>query len=51
MSEEAGYLSRNGRRVSLLLDGAITVDGELLAPRPGRIVFLTADETIRFLRL
>ncbi len=51
VSEEAGYLSRNGRRVSLLLDGAITVDGELLAPRPGRIVFLTADETIRFLRL
>ena len=51
VDEEAGYLSRNGRRVSLLLDGGLTIDGELLPPSPGRIVFLTAEETVRFVRL
>ncbi len=51
VTEDRGYLSRNGRRVSLLLDGALTIDGELLAPRAGRLVFLTAERTVPFLRL
>jgi diacylglycerol kinase (ATP) len=50
VAEAAGYLSRNARRVSLRLDCGLTVDGELLDPRPGRLVFLNADERVRFVR-
>ena len=50
VSEANGYLSRNARRVDLRLDCGFTVDGELEAPVPGRIVSLTADTRVRFVR-
>jgi diacylglycerol kinase family enzyme len=48
--EQNGYLSRNAKRVELRLDCGFTVDGELVAPDPGRIVSVTADDTVRFVR-
>jgi hypothetical protein len=48
VSEANGYLSRNARRVALLLSCGLTIDGELLAPEPDRVVSLTADRSLRF---
>ena len=50
VSEENGYLSRNAGRVALLASCGLTVDGELIAPEPGRVVSITADKTVRFVR-
>lgn len=47
----AGYHSRNAKRVVLSMDCGFTVDGELFAPEPGRIVSLSAHERVRFLRV
>lgn len=48
--EQNGYLSRNAKQVELRLDCGFTVDGELVGPEPGRIVTVTADDTVRFVR-
>jgi len=50
VTEENGYTSRNLDRVQLRLDCGFTVDGELFDPEPGRVVELTADRTVRFVR-
>ena len=50
VTEENGYLSRNAGRVALLASCGLTVDGELIAPEPGRVVSITADKTVRFVR-
>jgi hypothetical protein len=50
VSEENGYTSRNLDRVQMRLDCGFTVDGELFDPEPGRIIELTADRTVRFVR-
>jgi hypothetical protein len=48
--EQNGYLSRNAKRVELRMDCGFTVDGELVAPESGRIVSVSADDTVRFVR-
>jgi len=50
LDEQDGYLSRNAARVDLRMDCGFTVDGELEAPEPGRIVSLTADTRVPFVR-
>jgi len=45
-----GYTSHNVFTGELSLDCGLTVDGELFAPVPGRVVKLSADERIRFVR-
>jgi hypothetical protein len=48
--EAKGYLSRNADRVHLRMDCGFTVDGELIPPMPDRIVSLSANDTLRFVR-
>jgi len=50
LRERDGYTSRNARRVDLRLDCGFTIDGELEAPVPDRIVSLTAETRIPFVR-
>lgn len=50
VTEENGYVSRNARRIDLILDCGFTVDGELFDPVPGRHVELTANHTVKFVR-
>jgi diacylglycerol kinase (ATP) len=47
---EPGYTSHNVFTGELSLDCGLTVDGELFPPVPGRVVKLSADERIRFVR-
>lgn len=48
--QEHGYTSHNVFTGELSLDCGLTVDGELFPPMPGRVVKLSADERIRFVR-
>ena len=48
--ERNGYVSRNAQRVDLRMDCGFTVDGELEAPVADRIVSLTADTRVPFVR-
>jgi hypothetical protein len=50
VGEPEGYVSRNASRVALRMDCGFTVDGELVAPSPDRIVSLSADDTVQFVR-
>ena len=50
VTQENGYVSRNLDRVQMRFDCGFTVDGELFDPEPGRVVELTADRTVRFVR-
>ena len=50
LEERDGYLSRNAQRVDLRMNCGFTVDGELVAPAPDRIVSLTTDTRIPFVR-
>ena len=45
------YRSGGARRLELWLDQPFTIDGEFFTPSADRPVVLTADETIRFVRL
>jgi diacylglycerol kinase (ATP) len=47
---EKGYSSHNVDSVVMRCDCGFTVDGELFAPEPGRIIALTADQRVRFVR-
>ena len=47
---ETGYTSHNVFTSQLTLDCGLVIDGEIVAPRPGRTVTLTADERLRFVR-
>jgi len=50
LAEGDGYLSRKAARVDLRMDCGFTVDGELEPPVPERIVSLTSDTRIPFVR-
>jgi hypothetical protein len=50
VNERNGYTSRNARRVDLRMDCGFTVDGELTPPSPDRIVSITANDVVRFVR-
>jgi hypothetical protein len=50
MTERNGYTSRNAKRVDLELGCGFTVDGELVDPWPGRVVSITARNTLHFVR-
>jgi hypothetical protein len=45
---EKGYISRNIHQAVLRLQCGVTVDGELFAPQPDRIVQITAERRVRF---
>jgi diacylglycerol kinase (ATP) len=47
---ELGYESYNSECVELRLDCGVTLDGELFAEQPGRVVELRGDRRIRFVR-
>lgn len=49
-SPERGFLSRNLHELGIRLDCGLTLDGELFAPEPGRVVTVRSDDRIRFLR-
>jgi hypothetical protein len=48
--ESEGLCSRNVEQIEIKLDCGLTVDGEVMAPRPGRAVRVEADRRIRFVR-
>jgi len=50
LEERGGYLSRNAQRVDLRMDCGFTVDGEIEAPAADRIVSLSADTRVPFIR-
>jgi diacylglycerol kinase (ATP) len=43
-----GYLSRNVSQLDVQLDCGLFIDGELFAPKPGRVVRIEADQRLRF---
>lgn len=47
---DSGYDSRNVERLSLRMNCGFTIDGELFAPQPGRILHLSTDRRLRFVR-
>jgi hypothetical protein len=49
-SAEQGYTSRNLRSLRLRMDCGFTVDGELVAPQPDRLLSVSATEPLTFLR-
>jgi hypothetical protein len=50
ITPDAGYMSRNVHRAELHLDCGLTMDGEMFAPQPGRMVRIEADHRVRFVR-
>jgi hypothetical protein len=46
--EDPALMSENVKRAEMRFDCGFTVDGELVAPEPGRVVSLTADDTVHF---
>jgi len=50
VSPELGYSSHNAQRVEFQMNCGFTIDGELFAPEPDRIVSLTAHDRVRFAR-
>ncbi len=50
VNERNGYISRNARRVDLRMDCGFTVDGELVGPSPDRVVSISANDVVRFVR-
>jgi hypothetical protein len=48
--ERNGYTSRNVDRALIGANCGFTVDGELVDPKPGRVISVTATEPIRFAR-
>jgi hypothetical protein len=50
VSPEYGYHSRNVHALDVRLDGGLILDGELFDPIPRRLVRITADEDVRWLR-
>jgi diacylglycerol kinase (ATP) len=50
VTPENGFTSTNSHCVDMQLDSAFTVDGELVEPAPSRVLTITADERIRFIR-
>lgn len=48
---ESDYRSGGAARLELWLDAPFTIDGEFFTPDPTRPVRITADETVRFVRL
>ncbi len=47
---EKGYTSHNLHQVELRMDGGLVIDGELIAPEEGRILTITADDCLDFVR-
>jgi len=50
VTEDNGYLSRNCKRVEMRFDCGFTIDGEQSDPRAGRMVSITAENNVRFVR-
>ena len=50
VTEENGYTSRNAKCVELRFDCGFTVDGELVPSDSGRVVTITADDRVQFVR-
>jgi len=50
VTPEAGYTSRNVDQAAFRIDCGLTIDGELFAPEPGRLVQIRGDERVRFVR-
>ncbi|MGE0824509.1 MAG: diacylglycerol kinase family protein [Candidatus Binatia bacterium] len=51
VAPETGYTSRNVHHLELSLDCGVVLDGEMFAPETGRIVRITADRSVRFVRV
>jgi diacylglycerol kinase (ATP) len=49
-TSENGYTSRNLKCAELRIDCGFTVDGELVSGETGRVVTITADDCVRFVR-
>lgn len=50
LTPEVGYTSHNVDHVELRVDCGLVMDGEMFAPRPGRIVRLSAKHRVQFVR-
>ena len=47
---DSGYESRNVERLSLRMSCGFTIDGELFDPQPGRVLHLSTDRRLQFVR-
>lgn len=50
ITPEVGYTSHNVERIELRIDCGLVMDGEMFSPRPGRVVSLSAEHRVRFVR-
>lgn len=50
ITPEVGYTSHNVNHLELQVDCGLVMDGEMFAPRPGRIVKLSAEHRVQFVR-
>ncbi len=50
ITPEVGYTSRNVNDIELRLDCAIVLDGEMFAPEPDRVVRISPDRRVQFVR-
>jgi len=50
ITPEVGYTSRNVNEVELRLDCGLVLDGEMFAPEPGRVVRISPDRRVQFVR-
>ena len=51
ITPEVGYTSHNVNRIELRVDCGLVIDGEMFAPRSGRIVRLSAEQRVHFVRI
>ncbi len=50
ITPDVGYTSHNVAHLELRVDCGLVIDGEMFAPRPGRVVRLSAEHRVRFVR-
>jgi diacylglycerol kinase (ATP) len=50
LTPEVGYTSRNVNEFELRLDCGLVLDGEMFAPEPRRVVHISADRRVQFVR-
>jgi len=50
ITPDVGYPSHNVGHLELRIDCGLVIDGEMFAPRPGRVVRLSAEHRVRFIR-
>ena len=51
ITPEVGYTSHNVHQLTLRVDCGLVLDGEIFAPRPGRVVTVSSTQSVKFMRI